>query len=226
VDKRNLEDLQGRIASGKFPPEPPSQEALPRFESHDDLEIAKSLEMLAEQLERTKADPYAWKWVIVALHNAIQATIVRAISGGDQAGALSTRSQKATRAHLRAMLGGTATDGMPEPFLADFLELYKRAQKRRSNGPLHEKLDEDMQRLNDYRRQFAHYAPRIWTILVGGLPRLILRCLDFVEALMPGRPTGGAQWLVESEGELAERSLALARKRATHLELDFNGSPE
>jgi hypothetical protein len=216
-----FKDLEERIARGEFPKEPPSQEELPRFESHDDREIAKALEKLAEELDRTKTDPYAWKWVILALHNAIQATIVRAISGGDQAGALTDKSQKETRAWLRSQRDGKGAGEMPDQFLADFLELYKRAKKK-PGVVVHIKLGEDVRRINDYRRQLAHYRPLIWTILVGGLPQRVLRSLDFVESLMPGRPTGGAQWLYPADGKLAERSLKLARHRATQLDARFN----
>lgn len=223
MDDIDWEELNERIARGEFPKAPPSQDDLPRFETDDETEAARSLEKLAEELERSKTDPYAWKWAIIALHNAVQASIVRIISGGDQTGALREKEQKETRAWLRAQLDGTAEDGeWPDPYLAYFMVLYKRAKERRPTAKIAAALDEDMEKLNAYRNKLIHFTPMQWTLLLWSMPQRVLRVLDFVESILPSRPTGGTQWIIEDNGFRAERGLEDARRIAAELDARFN----
>lgn len=221
--EESLKELQERIDRGDFPLKPPTQEEVRRLDTDDDKELAKALEKLAEELGRAERDSYAWKWVILALFNAIQSAIVRAISGSDQCGALRDEEMRATREWLDKF-DDPGKGEMPQPYLASFGVLFKRAKKLphavRPTG-----LNRDLKRLTQYRNQFIHYAPLNWTIILYGLPEMVLRCLDFVESIMPGRPSGGMQWLEDEVGDLAEASLVRARTATRALEKLYNTKP-
>lgn len=201
-----------------------TQDEMPRFDAYQDTEISKSLEKVAEELARAPDDPYSWKWALIALHNAMQATIVRAIAGGDGSGALDKKSQQKLAAEFRARIEGNAS--IPDagwPRLAGFMELYERCKERRPHAARAPELEADVGRLDWIRGELIHYKPsNHLTLLLAEWPQRTLRCLDFIESLMPGRPTGGAQWLYEHDGELAERSLGRARERAKQLDARYN----
>jgi len=54
------------------------------LETNYETEGERALEMTVEQLKLVLADPYRWKWIIIALHNALQAFLVHVVSGSSQ----------------------------------------------------------------------------------------------------------------------------------------------
>lgn len=59
-----------------------------------------SIELVAEKIQIVRTAPTSWKWVVLALQNAVQAAMVLALAGTDGCGALYPRSQKQNRGWL------------------------------------------------------------------------------------------------------------------------------
>lgn len=62
-----------------------------------DREAVDGLEMAVEQMRLVSVDPYRWKWVILAAHNALTCFMCVTVAGSDQLGAMDERYIKAWR---------------------------------------------------------------------------------------------------------------------------------
>jgi len=80
-------------------------------------EVFEALKFARRLLDDVEGDPYYWKWVIIAHHNAMQATMVLAQTGSSQLRVLSERSAKEVTERQDAVRT-----------LVDFLELYRRVK--------------------------------------------------------------------------------------------------
>ena len=159
---------------------------MPKFlRVEDEFEDALlSVELVDRLLQDTEAEPLLWKWVILALHNGLQGAMVCALSGTDGTGALSRKS----RAKMLDWLA-TQQGPHPEPQMAPFKTLFIRAcdPTHVRDGPALTPNDEetqDIERLHQFRRNFAHYTPKGWSIETAGLPRITLIAIAAVERLM------------------------------------------
>lgn len=177
-------------------------------------ELVEALRKVAEELEAAEADSYAWKWAIIAMQNAVQNAIVAAISGTDQLGAL---TKKAAREWLEAY-EQDRTD-YPEPWLANFLELYARMKSQTAFSATAES-DKDIKRLVEFRNDFMHFTPKGWSIQLAGLPRLLRNALAVVQHL---GWQGHIIWYEETDQTAAQESVE--RIRALLDQLDSLYSP-
>lgn len=165
-------------------------------------ELVEALRKVAGELEAAKTDSYAWKWAIIAMQNAVQNAIVAAISGTAQLGAL---TKKSARDWLEAY-EQDRTD-YAEPWLANFLELYKR-MKELTEFPATEDIDKDIERLVAFRNDFMHFTPKGWSIELAGLPRIVGNALRVVEHLHDGHIT----WYEEPDQEAASQGVKRIRE--------------
>jgi hypothetical protein len=179
-------------------------------------ELVEALRKVAGELEMAVSDSYAWKWAIIAMQNAVQNAIVAAISGTDHLGAL---SKKAAREWLEAY-ENDRTD-FPEPWLADFLELYKR-MKSQTGFPATPEVDEDIKRLVSFRNDFMHFTPKGWSIHVAGLPRILRNALSIVEYL---GWKGHILWYEEEDQSTAHASVECIRALLDQLEALYSTKP-
>ena len=68
----------------------------PRYLRTDEREEAvRSLEWAEQQANAISEDPYQWKWVLIALHNAVQGFMVLALWNGN--GLLTLRDKVAVK---------------------------------------------------------------------------------------------------------------------------------
>lgn len=79
----------------------------------------------------------------------------------------------------------------PKEWLAPPLKLFARAKQTRymsefGGSPITTtpEEDQDIRQLNDLRRGFAHYTPRLWNVEVAGLPRIVLNTVRVIERLL------------------------------------------
>jgi len=123
------------------------------FDEYEDAVVA--VELVASQLVDIQKKPMQWKWVVIAMQNAMQGAMVIALAGTDGCGALSAKSQQLTRKWLQAR-----TPEKPKEIMAEYGELLDRIQKPElMEGPipkLSAKERRNLERLNELRRQFAH----------------------------------------------------------------------
>jgi len=45
------------------------------------VEAVSAFDVFAEELQRVRADPYRWKWAIIALHSGLQGVMILALQG-------------------------------------------------------------------------------------------------------------------------------------------------
>lgn len=216
MDKNEMEAFAEKLQDVKFPVEEPKE---PVLRTDDENECAKALEKTAEELEKAESDPYAWKWVIIALHNSIQALMVKRLSGTDQTGALGKKEREAAQQWLRNFLDGkTDASTFPEPYLAKFHALHKEAKKLQG-FPQSEELEKDMGTLNAYRNDFIHFVPKNWGIMLRGVPTMVLGLLMIADYLIG---ESSSEWNWQECEELAKTSLARAKAQAQNLHQLYN----
>ncbi len=144
-------------------------------------EVFEALNFARRLLDDVEGDPYYWKWVIIAHHNAMQATMVLAQTGSSQLRVLSERSAKEVTERQDVVRR-----------LADFLELYRRVKDEETmalfvdSKPLIASNDLDSAVCclhRTLRNKFEHFLPGGWSILVDELPSVLLRCLSAISFL-------------------------------------------
>ncbi|HXG79782.1 MAG TPA: hypothetical protein VNJ31_10660, partial [Methyloceanibacter sp.] len=155
------------------------------FDEIDD--VLASVRLLAQLVPKLPTDPWAWKWVIIAAHNALQGALVCALSGPAGVGALEKQSAGAVLDWFEKRTGNP-----PKKRLADFNTLVARgcnAERMSYLGAIPLCLDsqqrKDLRRLNDeFRNNFMHFTPKGWSIERIGLPRIILTAVGAIGHLM------------------------------------------
>jgi hypothetical protein len=151
-----------------------------------------------------------WKWVIMAMQNAVQAAMVLALSGTDGCGALAPKSQQRNRAWLQHV----SPDRPPRVMAAYDVLLERIGKPELMEGPVPNLSAEDhrnLQRLNELRRQFTHFNPTGWGIELNYILNIMPVALNLFEFLTTtqGRPN-----IHFSEEHCARMKKALAQARA------------
>jgi hypothetical protein len=158
-----------------------------RFDEFEDAVL--SIELAAEKFSGVQTSPTLWKWVILAMQNALQSAMVLALAGTDGCGALKVKSQKQNREWLQS-----PTPVHPRREMADFNTLLDWIQKAELlEGPVPLFSEEDranLKRLNELRRRFAHYNPTGWGIEPQYILNIMSAAIDLFEHLTTtqGRP--------------------------------------
>lgn len=147
-------------------------------------DVVSSLELVALLAKDVATNQTLWKWIIIAMQNAVQAAMVLALAGSDQCGALTSKSQQQTRKWL-----DNPTNKQPRQQMADYGELLCRVQKPQlmSGPPLVMSAEEikNLKRLNDeLRRDFAHFHPKGWGIHLSYMLNIMPVALTAVEFLL------------------------------------------
>jgi hypothetical protein len=157
------------------------------FDEFEDAVL--SIELAAEKFSASQSSPTLWKWVIIAMQNALQGAMVLALSGSDGCGALYPKSQKQNREWLENL-----TPNRPPTQMADYNTLLAWIQRAEFlEGPVpvvSEEGYQNLRRLNQLRRQFAHYNPTGWGIDLQYMLNIIPVATDVFEHLTTtqGRP--------------------------------------
>src|SRR4051794_20761830 len=80
-------------------PAPADGNEFVHFDEYEDTVVA--IELVGSQSVDVQKRPMQWKWVIMAMQNAVQGAMVIALSGTDECGALTRKSQQENRAWLQ-----------------------------------------------------------------------------------------------------------------------------
>jgi hypothetical protein len=153
------------------------------LETDYEQEGVLSLEFATQQLEQVLDDAYRWKWVIIGLHNSLQAFMVMACSGSDQMGAMTDAYRNHWYDHYR--------NGKPltqRPRLLNFITLFSRVKDLKRYVDTKSLTPSAIQSsavrsLNSWRDDFIHYKPGSMSIEVSGFPDIIARSLEVIEFL-------------------------------------------
>ncbi len=180
-----------------------------------------SLRKAADTARLVEKDVTEWKWLLIAVHSAMQGVFVLALSFGN--GLLTLKSSHAS-AWLKAYRSGSP---WPQKLDLDyFLELYTKTKKHVLSrapsqptfviAPAH---DRAMKKLNDLRNGFIHFGAQGWSIELAGLPTICLPCLDVAEYL--GWHSDVVMWRSVTQSKRARQALNLLRRRLGRLEREY-----
>lgn len=177
------------------------------FDEFEDAVL--SIELAAEKFSEVQNSPTMWKWVIIATQNAVQSAMVLALTGTDGCGALYPKSQKQNREWLQ-----NPTPERPRRGMADYNTLLARIQRAELlQGPVPLLSKEDcrnLERLNELRRQFAHYNPTAWGIELQYMLNIMPVAADVFEHLTETQERPNVH-LTSDQKRRIRRSLAAMR---------------
>lgn len=183
-------------------------------------EAVSALEAVAEWSGHIDANVGYWKWVVLALHNAIQGFMVLALRSSN---GLSTLKENVATTWLTAYREGVE---YPKEELDWFPNLYKKIKSDAILMYVHSKKyipsgsqGLSIKTLNSLRNEFIHFLPRSWYLEVSGLPAISLDCLTLVEFL--GWECGNILWHEDRNRERAQRALAIARNNFSILNKSY-----
>ena len=179
-------------------------------------EAVRSLEWAELQARTLATDPYAWKWVLIALHNAMQGFMVLALWNGN--GLLTFRPKPAKK----WMAAHETGSPFPEEKLDDFLNLYLKVKDLENfhtvgAGPFvpGQTHDDSLNYLNEFRNMFTHFTPKGWSLELAGLPTI---CLDTLEVMnFLGLQSTAVLWYKPTRRARAERALKRMNKTLLRL---------
>lgn len=151
----------------------------------EETEAVRSLELVAELLPRVGSDPYLWKWVAIALQNAVQAYLVLALRGTSQARIL---RPSATKKYLAASRSGDHAGMMKSYPMDNFLGLFGKLQDMPTMAMYQSSrhfvptgtVSTSMERLVAMRNTFIHFIPMTLLEDVVGLPRVVLDAAEVI----------------------------------------------
>ena len=116
------------------------------------------------------SNPVDWKWIILSVHGALYSFLIYALKGPNPDNvSFKTKAWKAK--------------------LIDFMEALKRCQDPTQINvsgfskalQLSKEQKQSVKRIHDeFRNQFVHYLPTIWSIELVGMPEIVARALDVV----------------------------------------------
>jgi hypothetical protein len=192
-------------------------------------EAVRALEKAAELLPTVERDPYQWKWVLIALHNAVQGFMVLALEGSWHVRALTRKDAKrlvqAHDAEVAKPEHERTFDWMFQEVKLDyFMELYGKVQdeKEMPMSMVTKVLvpqgtqTSSMEKLNRLRNQFIHFVPVRLTEYVGDWPEMVADGAAVVSFL--AFESGNVTWDLDGELEgQTRRHLSTLSEEAARL---------
>lgn len=188
------------------------------YRTDEESEAADALKVAARFAEELVADARMWRWVIIALHNAVQGFMALSLRHGNGLAALTEESAAAWLAAYDAN-----ANSFPEEKLDSYLCLYKKIKStkygtiggnqtfiaRGSQGG-------SIRKLNRIRNEFIHFTPKGWSLQLAGLPRICLDAFSVVSYL--GWETSNIHWHDEQALSAAKNSFEQLTKIFADLE--------
>jgi len=186
-------------------------------------EAVAAVEMTAEMAKRLPQDKYAWKWVVLSLHDALQGFMVLALSQGN---GLLASTEKSREKWLEAYRKG---EKFGDERLDSFPNLYKKIKSEAmiayvNSGRFEPSETQDwaVNKLNELRNNFVHFLPRTWMIEISGLPQICLDCLGIIQFL--AWESGNILLHKEPLRDRAKRAMTDSRETFTELDSEFTQS--
>jgi hypothetical protein len=176
-------------------------------------DVESSLRMALQAVRGVDRDILEWKWVLVAVHAAVQGFFVLSLSKGNS---LLTLKGPHARAWLKAYRSGGP---WPQKLDLDyFLELYAKAKQEISSGLLADptNYDEGMRTLNNLRNGFIHFSVDGWSVELAGLPMICMRCLEVTDHL--AWRSSAIRWRSEAQSTRMRRLLRAITRQLRHLD--------
>jgi len=151
-------------------------------ETDEAQDVAGSIRQALKCWEFTVEDPHAWKWVILALHSALQgACVCHLVTTASPLGAV---TEKNTIKWLEYFENSHSDETLKPPTtqLMSLPELLKAVRKLNSVGQnlgIDHQVSISESELNwlirihsEFRNQFIHFSPTGWAFDVSGMSKL------------------------------------------------------
>lgn len=159
-------------------------------------EFIDVLEHAAWLAGRVGEDVRTWKWLIIALHSALQGACVCALRGHDTAG-VSMLTKKSWREVWHWLdVESRKTPGAPKPpeRLASLKELFARVRDSDLLPAPHTLCASagavaDIDKLNRLRNDFIHFVPHGLSLELSGMPRIVGHAAEAIEHLAVAQPS-------------------------------------
>jgi hypothetical protein len=184
-------------------------------------EAVNALEKTYRFILEVHEDPYNWKWAIIALHNATQASMVLALMGTASLNVIKDQEKR-----LEAIRLGN--EYQEQQFLHDFRKLYNGIKSKNcmiQNGYSKcfqgsEEIDDAINILIYFRNKYIHFIPGSWSIDIAMFPAMCKRVLMVVEFLI--LESGNVRFYDNDEFEKANlvKLIAKIRNELEKLELE------
>lgn len=153
-------------------------------------DVAASIRHAVRTLQFVSDDPHSWKWIMLALHSALQgACICHLVTSASPFGAVTKRNAGEWLAYFEESRANP-TIKAPKTQLMALPDLLKAVRKPRSAGDHSDGSDVAisssdlvwLRRFHDeIRNQFVHFEPKGWAIELSGMPQLaalVARIID------------------------------------------------
>ena len=125
-----------------------------------------------EFISRAQATPTDWKWVIISLHGALYGFMICALKGTDPDNVM-----REVREGKHLISFGEALMRCQDPAFMNMLDSSRILE-------LSDDQKESLRFIQRvFRNQFEHYAPRLWSIGLHDMPRIVWDGLDVVRFL-------------------------------------------
>ncbi|MFL9814555.1 hypothetical protein D7241_14980 [Stutzerimonas sp. VN223-3] len=175
-------------------------------------EFISSVRMVHQMLTSVRDDLEYWKWVVIALHNAMQGAMVMSLRAGNNLRVMpDALAAKCLKAH-------EAGKQWPPERLDHFPNLYEKVKNNEIMSfyvhsqalPQDPELDRSIEVLLELRNQFIHFTPQGWSIELSGMPSICTKILE--AALFLCWNSGNVIWhsAEQSQQARAEVDIALA----------------
>jgi hypothetical protein len=159
-------------------------------------EFIDAIEHTARLAGQVKDDVKVWKWLIIALHSALQGACVCALRGHDTAGVtmLTKKSWKKVWHWLDVESRNDPHSPMPAERLASLKDLFARVRDPELLPAPHTlrastNVVADIDKLNRLRNDFIHFVPRGLFLELSGMPRIVTHAADAIEHLAVVQPS-------------------------------------
>lgn len=133
--------------------------------------------MASHFADKLAQDNYFWRWVIIALHSAVQGFMVLAFRNKNENAIYDKKSTK--KLYEADNEGGTRPSDLK---LDSYLNLYKKVKQQLGFKPQNE-IEKNIKELNERRNEFIHFTPKGWSLKVDGLPQICIDCAVLIEFL-------------------------------------------
>jgi hypothetical protein len=161
------------------------------------VEAIRALQEVHDQLIKIDEQGilYSWKWIVIALHNALQGFMVWALRHGHDRDIIREKIDKKTGKTYRQLYSDYVEKKeaiVPNDLLETFLGFYKKIkstdlmEKRWAGGKRfipEGTQGRSIKDLNYWRNRFIHFFPTGLSIEVSGFPQICLDCINIVSFL-------------------------------------------
>ena len=196
-------------------------------------ELADALEVLARELARTREDIHAWKWAIIAAHNALQNILADCAAHERERPTKDNETLREVEAQFLAAPDDKKDDArrvamemfrrigageMRTHELRGVADLYKVIKKRWKIQPP-AGVRKRIKALNAARNDFVHFGAGNYEFDIGHYADLLFDCIKGVEYL--GWGTGLVMWFGD-EKDRARRALDDCLRVLTALRQEYD----